>query len=57
MKSKDLELAITERTFEGSNTLEELLTQYLENKLEKIINSSYDDDEIGTTSLDNKEVA
>lgn len=56
MKAKDLELRIMERVFDGDKALEQLLTHYLENKLEKIISSSYDTNEIGTTSQD-KEVA
>lgn len=57
-KNSNKENLITERVFSNDNkSIESILRLYVKNKIEKVIAESYDSIEIGTTSIDSKEVA
>lgn len=56
VKKGKLEYQITERVFtDGTNSLQDLLSIYLENAIEKIIKNLYDEKEV--RAISEKEVA
>ncbi|MBI9010616.1 MAG: hypothetical protein JEZ08_00185 [Clostridiales bacterium] len=55
---KEINYKITERVFNNENSsIEDILNGYLERKVEKLINSGYDNKEVRAISKENKEVA